>query len=124
MVTGLGLVTPLATGVAATWQKLIDSQCGIRKLGLDDLKLGSAEDSLKEAVYDQLTSRIAATVRIGDGKDEYPLKEWEEGRQRKAAFVQFALKAAREALADAAWAPTTLQDCERTVGRTLCPALW
>ena len=111
----MGLVTPLATGVAATWRKLIDSQCGIRKIGLNDLKLGSAEESLKEAVYDQLTSRIAATVRIGDGKDEFPVKEWEEGQQRKAAFVQYALKAAREALADAGWAPTTLEECERTV---------
>ena len=32
VVTGLGLVTPLATGVKASWKKLINSESGIISL--------------------------------------------------------------------------------------------
>lgn len=32
VVTGLGLVTPLATGVEQTWEKLLAGECGLRKI--------------------------------------------------------------------------------------------
>jgi 3-oxoacyl-(acyl-carrier-protein) synthase len=32
VVTGLGVVTPLATGVQATWSRLINAECGIRRI--------------------------------------------------------------------------------------------
>lgn len=37
VVTGLGLVTPLAVGAEATWQRLIAGETGIRRMAPDDL---------------------------------------------------------------------------------------
>lgn len=53
VVTGLGLVTPLGVGVAATWDRLLKGETGVRKLTADDLPEvieerfgGQAEDDL------------------------------------------------------------------------------
>ena len=37
VVTGLGLVTPLGSGVAESWSRLIQGQSGVRKLSKSDL---------------------------------------------------------------------------------------
>ena len=37
VVTGLGLVTPLAVGVTKTWARLVKGETGVRRLTEDDL---------------------------------------------------------------------------------------
>ena len=51
VVTGLGLVTPLACGVAATWERLINAESGVRRI-----------ESFK---VDDLPAKIAAQVPRG-----------------------------------------------------------
>lgn len=32
VVTGLGAVTPLANGMQATWERLLDGRCGVKRM--------------------------------------------------------------------------------------------
>jgi 3-oxoacyl-[acyl-carrier-protein] synthase II len=46
VVTGMGMVTPLAAGVKATWERLIDSRSGVRAIqsfDVTDLRRPGAE---------------------------------------------------------------------------------
>ncbi len=52
VVTGLGLVTPLATGVDLTWQRLINGACGVKQITQFDVS--------------DLPAKIAACVPRGD----------------------------------------------------------
>ena len=55
VVTGLGLVTPLADGVEASWSRILDGQSGAGKItGFDPSKL---------------VTQYACEVPLGDGTD-------------------------------------------------------
>lgn len=113
VVTGLGLVTPLATGVESTWEQLIASKCGVRKLVVDDLKLNNEDTSVKHKIFEQLPSQVVAPVCVGDNFGSFPLSKWST-QNRLAPFVAFALCAAEEALKDAKWKPKTDLEQQRT----------
>lgn len=103
VVTGLGVVTPLATGVQATWGRLINAECGIRRITQFDVS--------------DLPAKIAGNVLRGkDEHGEFELDKWVDKRDQAhtPAFIQFALSAARQALDDARWQPTTDAEKERT----------
>src|SRR4051812_42566510 len=53
VVTGIGLVTPLGTGVKQTWTRLLNSECGIVSL----------TDTLDHVGYEGLPAQIAAVVQ-------------------------------------------------------------
>ncbi|SHN17547.1 beta-ketoacyl-ACP synthase II [Roseibium suaedae] len=104
VVTGLGAVTPLATGVEMSWSRILDGRSGIRRLAdeiVGDLpaKIGGAVPSLEEdpeAGFDPNT--------VFAPKD-----------QRKVdRFIPFGLAAAQEALSQAAWVPDSEEDRLRT----------
>src|SRR6266536_3081971 len=97
VVTGLGAVTPLATGVEPSWSRLLACRSGIRRLSDDVVgelpaKVGGVVASLQEdpdAGFDPNT--------VFAPKD-----------QRKVdRFILFALAAAEEALAQANWKPAS-----------------
>eukprot|EP00897_Mesotaenium_endlicherianum_P006233 jgi/Mesen1/5638/ME000285S04921 len=114
VITGLGLVTPLGTGVEASWQKLIAGGCGIRAISANDLKLSGVEDDAREKILQQLTSRVGATVKEGQKEGEFDSAMWRPGRQVVPPFVSYALCSAAEALADARWRPESDSERERT----------
>ncbi|GAA0563681.1 beta-ketoacyl-ACP synthase II [Rhizomicrobium electricum] len=101
--TGLGLVTPLASGVESTWERLVAGQSGARRI-----------DKFNT---DDLATKIACMVPKGDGTnatfnaDAYvELKE-----QRKVdEFIVFGLAAAQQAVTDSGWEPRTEEERERT----------
>ena len=99
VVTGLGMVTPLGSGVAHTWSRLIAGDSGAGPIrGFE-----SAD----------LPCRIAAQVPFGDGTDGTfnPDAVMEPKEQRKVdPFIVFAMAAADEALKDAGWAPKSHED--------------
>jgi len=91
VVTGLGLVTPLAANVKSSWKRLIDSESGIEKIyGFE------TED---------LPAKIAGHVPDAESKDGFdPNRCLEVKEQRKVdRFIQFAIDAADQAIKDSGW---------------------
>ncbi|CAG8487612.1 10786_t:CDS:2 [Ambispora gerdemannii] len=119
VVTGLGLVTPLATGVQKTWQELINGNCGIISL-VPHEGTEKKEDTTILPVYsgfEGLPSTVAGVVKRGKAKEGgFDPEEWlDRGDERKMAlFTQFAIASAKQALADAQWAADTDYGKERT----------
>ncbi|BBN03435.1 3-oxoacyl-[acyl-carrier-protein] synthase II [Marchantia polymorpha subsp. ruderalis] len=115
VVTGLGLVTPLATGVHASWDRLLNLQSGIRSLQPRDLKLSGVEDDAILRILAQLPSRVVATVAYGTAEDQFNADRWlGQETSRISPFISYALCAAEEALSDAGWKPEDPEDRERT----------
>jgi len=99
VVTGLGMVTPLACGVEPTWQRLLAGQSGISRIEKFDVS--------------DLPSKIAGQVGRGDGSDgTFNPDQWMEPKdQRKVDdFILFAMGAAKQALDDADWHPLEYED--------------
>ncbi len=99
VVTGLGMLTPLASGVEHTWQRLLAGESG----------LGRIE---KFEVAD-LPCQIAGVVPRGDGSHGTfdPDQCMEPKEQRKVDdFILYAMGAAKEALDDADWHPREYED--------------
>jgi len=99
VVTGLGMVTPLACGVEATWKRLLAAESGIKRIE-------------KFEVAD-ITSQIAGQVPRGDGSDgTFNADQWMEPKEQRKVddFIVFAMGAASQALNDADWHPRTYED--------------
>jgi 3-oxoacyl-[acyl-carrier-protein] synthase II len=99
VVTGLGVVSPLACGVEATWQRLINGQSGIKKIEKFDVS--------------DLPCKIAGTVPRGDGSNgSFNADQWMEPKEQRKVddFILFAMAAARQAIDDAGWHPTRYED--------------
>lgn len=103
VVTGLGIVNSLGSGVDLNWLRLLEGQSGIRKLeGFDE--------------YD-LPAKIGGTVPAGDGSDgtfnaeEYvPTKD----QRRMDTFIIYGMGAAIQAIEDSGWKPEADEDQWRT----------
>ncbi|QND52525.1 beta-ketoacyl-ACP synthase II [Phyllobacterium sp. 628] len=103
VITGLGLVSPLASGVEHTWSRLLAGQSGARRV--------------TEFEVDDLPCKIACRIPVGDGSDgTFNPDDWMEPKdQRKVdPFIIYAVAAADQALADAKWAPESDEDQIRT----------
>src|SRR5262249_21093217 len=99
VVTGLGMVTPLACGVDPTWQSLANGHSG-------------AGASPAVGVSD-LATKIACQVPRGDGSNgSFNPDQWMEPKEQRKVddFIIFAMCAARQALDDAGWKPATYDD--------------
>jgi 3-oxoacyl-[acyl-carrier-protein] synthase II len=99
VVTGLGMLTPLACGVEPTWRRLLDGESGARPIAHFDVS--------------DLPVKFACQVPRGDGSEgTYNPDQWMEPKdQRKFdQFIVFAMCAARQALDDAGWRPTRYED--------------
>jgi len=96
VVTGLGMVSPLGCGVEPAWKHILNGQSGARKIATFDVA--------------DLPCKIACQVPRGDGSDgTFNPDQWMEPKdQRKVDdFIIFAVAAARQALDDANWHPST-----------------
>ena len=99
VVTGLGMVSPLGCGVEPTWKRILNSESGAKRIDTFDVS--------------DLTSQIACMVPRGDGSGgTFNPDQWMEPKdQRKVDdFIIFAMCAARQALDDADWHPSTEED--------------
>ena len=99
VVTGLGMVTPLACGVEPTWQRLLAGQSGIKRIEKFDIS--------------DLPSKIAGQVRRGDGSDgTFNPDQWMEPKEQRKVddFILFAMGAAKQALDDAGWHPREYEE--------------
>ncbi len=90
VVTGLGMVSPLACGVEETWSRLLKGESGARKISTFETS--------------DLPARIAANVRRGDGSDgTFDADKWMDPKENRRVddFIIFAMAAATQAIADA-----------------------
>jgi 3-oxoacyl-[acyl-carrier-protein] synthase II len=103
VVTGLGLVTPLADGVEASWSRLLAGQSGAGRIqGFDP---------------EGLATTYACEVPLGDGTDGTFNADvyMEPKEQRKVdTFILFGVAAAQQAVEDSGWMPEDRESLERT----------
>ncbi|MDG1170327.1 MAG: beta-ketoacyl-ACP synthase II [Sulfitobacter sp.] len=103
VVTGLGLVTPLADGVEESWSRILAGQSGAGPItGFD---------------ASQLVTQYACEVPLGDGTDGTfnAAKYMEPKEQRKVdTFILFGMAAAQQAVEDSGWMPQDDESLERT----------
>jgi 3-oxoacyl-[acyl-carrier-protein] synthase II len=93
------MVTPLACGVEPTWQRLIAGHSGARRIETFDVS--------------DLPVKIACQVPRGDGSDgTFNPDQWMEPKEQRKVddFIVFAMCAARQALDDAGWLPSSHDD--------------
>ena len=103
VITGMGLVTPLACGVEASWTRLIEGRSGAGPITRFDASA--------------LPTRIACEVPVGDGSDgTFNPDDWMAPKdQRKVdRFILLAMAAAQQAVEDAGWTPEDEEDRLRT----------
>ena len=97
VVTGLGMVTPLASGVEATWERLLAGQSGAGPITRFD-----ASD---------VVTKYACEIPFGDGSDgTFNPDDWMEPKDRRKVddFILYGMAAATQAVADSGPERSTL----------------
>ena len=103
VVTGLGMVSPLADGVETTWERLLEGQSGaglITKFNAKDV-----------------VTKYACEVPLGDGTDgTFNADAYMSPKEQRKIddFIIFGMAAAQQAVEDSGWKPTDNEDLVRT----------
>jgi 3-oxoacyl-[acyl-carrier-protein] synthase II len=103
VVTGMGVATPLGLGVENVWKRLLAGESGIGAIQSFDVK--------------DLPAKIAGTVPAGSkAEGRLDLNEWiaPKDQRKMDRFIQLALVAADEAVADSGWKAETDEDAWST----------
>ncbi|MGR3495039.1 beta-ketoacyl-ACP synthase II [Citreimonas sp.] len=103
VVTGLGLVTPLACGVEESWSRILDGKSGAGTITKFDAS--------------HLATTYACEVPYGDGSDgTFNPEDWMDKKERRKVdeFILFGIAAAEQAVRDAGWTPEDEESRERT----------
>jgi 3-oxoacyl-[acyl-carrier-protein] synthase II len=96
VVTGMGMLTPLACGVEPTWARLLKGESGAKKVDTFDVS--------------DVSCKIACMIPRGDGSNgTFDADQWMEPKEQRKVdnFIVYAMCAARQALDDAGWHPTS-----------------
>ncbi len=103
VVTGLGMVTPLACGVEESWSRALGGQSGAGLITRFDAE--------------RVTTKYACEVPIGDGTDgTFNSTDWMLPKDRKKVddFILYGIAAATQAVQDSGWMPEDEADKLRT----------
>ena len=103
VVTGLGMVTPLACGVEETWTRLLAGESGAGPITRFDAK--------------DVQTKYACELPLGDGTDgTFNPDDWMEPKDRRKVddFILYGMAAADQAVRDSGWQPETDAQRERT----------
>ena len=103
VVTGLGLLSPLACGVEETWSRLLNGTSGAGTIAKFDAS--------------GLATNYACEVPLGDGSDgTFNADDWISAKEARKMdpFVLYGICAAEQAIRDADWAPTDEEELLRT----------
>jgi len=99
VITGLGMVSPLACGVEETWKRLLEGRSGAKRVESFDVS--------------DIACQIACMVPRGDGTDgAFNPDQWMEPKEQRKVddYIIFAVAAATQALNDAGWRPRSYED--------------
>ena len=94
VITGLGLVTPLASGVDASWERLLAGQSGAGLITRFDA--------------DRVATKYACELPLGDGADgSFNADDWMQPKERRKVddFILYGVAAAEQAVRDSGWMP-------------------
>ncbi len=92
VVTGLGMVTPLACGVEETWNRLLEGQSGAGTITKFDTS--------------NVVTQYACEIPMGDGSDgTFNPDDWMEPKEQRKVddFIIYGMAAAVQAVRDAGW---------------------
>src|ERR1700721_2764694 len=98
VVTGLGMVSPIACGVEATWRRLLASESGVAEVENFDVS--------------DLPCKVAAQVPHGSGPDAFNPDDWMDPKEQRRVddFIIYGMSAATQALHDASWSPKSYEE--------------
>ncbi len=94
VITGLGMVTPLACGVEETWSRLLAGQSGAGPITRFDAS--------------NVVTKYACEIPFGDGSDgTFNPDDWMEPKDRRKVddFILYGMAAADQAVRDSGWMP-------------------
>ncbi|HJM60698.1 MAG TPA: beta-ketoacyl-ACP synthase II [Alphaproteobacteria bacterium] len=102
VVTGMGLISPLACGVEATWRRLVAGESGVA--------------AIRGFKTEDLSARIAAQVPREDEADAFNPDDFIAPREQRKMdpFIHYAIAAAAQAVEQAQWTPESEEERERT----------
>ena len=103
VVTGIGMVSPLAGNAEETWAGILAGRSGAARI--------------ENFEVSDLPCQIACQVKRGDGTNgTWNPDSWMEPKEQRKVddFIIYAVSAATQALADAQWAPKTAKDQNAT----------
>jgi len=103
VVTGMGMVTPLGSGVQVNWQRLLNGESGVKPIEHFDVS--------------DIPAKIAGIIPRGDGSngtmnlDEIVAPK---DQRKNDDFILYAMAAAKEAIEHSGWLPEADEDQYRT----------
>lgn len=103
VITGVGMVSPLACGAEETWKRILASE--------------NAAGKIENFKVDDVAAQIACQIPLGDGSNgTFNPTDWMEGKEQRKVdpFIVYSVAASDMALNDADWHPTEDEDCFRT----------
>ena len=103
VITGVGMVTPLACGAEETWKRILASE--------------NAAERVENFQVDDVAAQIACQIPFGDGSNgTFNPTDWMEPKEQRKVdpFIIYGVAASDMALNDADWHPTKDEDCFRT----------
>lgn len=99
VVTGLGMVSPLACGVEESWSRIIAGKSGAARIENFDVS--------------DLAAQIACQVPRGDGSDgTFNPDDWMAAKEQRRVddFILYGMAAATQAIEDSGWKPEAYED--------------
>ncbi len=93
------MLTPLGCGVETTWRRLLAGESGARIIDKFDVS--------------DLPAKVGCTIPLGDGSEgSFNPDHWMEPKEQRKVddFIVYGVCAARQALEDSGWKPTTYED--------------
>ncbi|MAI58862.1 MAG: beta-ketoacyl-[acyl-carrier-protein] synthase II [Rhodobacteraceae bacterium] len=103
VITGLGLITPLASGVEESWTRILNGESGASDITRFDPS--------------RVLTKYACEVPLGDGSNgTFLAEDWMEPKDRRKVddFILYGIAAAEQAVKDAGWAPEDKESLLRT----------
>jgi 3-oxoacyl-[acyl-carrier-protein] synthase II len=102
VVTGMGMVTPLGSGVEVNWKRLIQGRSGLRRIG----RFETAD----------LPCRIAGVVPDGEEEGGFRVEDYvaPKDARKNDLFILYGIAAAQQAVDDSGWRPEDEPERART----------